>query len=270
VLTWAVIAAFGLPILWMVLTSLKPADQVMDPGAILPRPPWSVPRHMLDNYGAVLHDRVVDFPLYLRNTLLVALLNVSGAVLSSAVVAYGFARVRWRPLRPLFLVVLATMMIPAAVLVVPLYAIFRELGWIGSFKPLWVPAWFGSAFGIFLLRQFMLTIPRELDDAARLDGCGHPRIFMHILLPLSLPALAAVALLQFMFVWNDFLTPLVFLTHRDQYTAALGLHLYQSQQGSTPFNLLMAASTLFVAPPILVFVLWGRALAGTLAGPGNS
>ncbi len=216
----------------------------------------------------MLSDEVVQFPVYLRNTLHVAMLAVIGGVISSAVVAYGLARVHWSGRRIAFLVVLATMMIPFPVIMVPLYMLFRELGWIGSFKPLWVPAWFGSAFSIFLLRQFYLTIPRDLDEAARIDGCGHPRIFWHMIVPLSRPALAVVALFQFLFVWNDFLAPLVFLTHRDQYTLALGLHLYQSQQGSTPWNLLMAASTLFVAPVLLLFLLAQRAFLEGIATQG--
>ena len=144
------------------------------------------------NFGHVLTDDNTDFPLYLRNTLWIALLGVTGTTISSAIVAYGFSRVRWRGQGTAFIVMLSTMMIPFPVVMVPLFTIFREVGWIGTFAPLWVPAWFGSAFSIFLLRQFYMTIPRELDDAARLDGCGHVGILLRILLPLSLPALLVV------------------------------------------------------------------------------
>jgi multiple sugar transport system permease protein len=175
--------------------------------------------------------------------------------------------VRWRGRSAALIIVLMTMMVPFPVIMVPLYTIFRELGWIGSFRPLWVPAWLGSAFGIFLLRQFFMSIPRELDEAARLDGCGHAGIFRHVIVPLARPGLAVVALLQFLFVWNDFLAPLIFLTEREHFTLALGLHLYQSQQGSTPWNLLMAASTLFVAPALLLFFLTqGTFVRGIVAG----
>ena len=179
-------------------------------------------------------------------------------VISSSIVAYGFARIRWRGRNTLFVVVLATMMIPFPVLMAPLYIVFRHLGWIGTFKPLWVPAWFGGAFSIFLLRQFFLSIPRQLDEAAMLDGCSHFGIFRQIILPLSKPALAVVVLFQFVATWNDFVGPLIFLNHQEQYTLALGLYMYQSQQGATPWNLLMAASCLVVLPVLVVFLLTQR------------
>ena len=262
--------AFAGPLAWMVLTSVTPEAQVMDPDAgLLPRPISAIPEYAADSYGRVLGDDVVQFPVYLRNTLHVALLAVAGTVAASAVVAYGFARVRWRGRDTVFAITLMTMMIPFPVIMVPLYVIFRSVGWVGSFKPLWVPAWFGGAFSIFLLRQFYRRIPRELDDAARIDGCGHVGIFWHVILPLTRPALAVVALLQFMFVWNDFLGPLIFLTDRDQFTLALGLHLYQSQQGSTPWNLLMAASTLFVLPVLVLFLLAQKAIMDGIALGGT-
>ncbi|HBZ96414.1 MAG TPA: sugar ABC transporter ATP-binding protein, partial [Phycisphaerales bacterium] len=248
-----------LPVLYMVSISLQPAEQAMsDSGMLLPASPGSAARDGAANYGSVLGDGTVDFPLYFRNTLVIALLSVAGVVVSSVLVAYGFARVPWRGRGACFLVLLATMMIPFPVVMVPLFVIFRSLGWIGTFMPLWVPAWFGSAFSIFLLRQFYLTIPRELDEAARIDGCGHLGILLRILVPLSLPAILVVALLHFMYVWNDFLGPLVFLTHRDQYTLALGLELYMSRLGTTPWNLLMAASTIMVVPVLLLFLLAQR------------
>ena len=213
-------------------------------------------------------DPVINFPLYLRNTLIVAFLSVTGMVISSAVVAYGFSRVRWRMRGPLFALVLATMMIPFPVLMGPLYVLFKELGWIGTFKPLWVPAWFGGAFNIFLLRQFYMTIPRELDEAARIDGCSHFGIFWRIILPLSRPALAVVALFHFIFVWNDFLGPLIFLQKQDQFTLALGLQLYQSQAGNVPWNLLMAASMLVVLPVLVLFVLTQRTFVEGIATQG--
>lgn len=237
-------------------------------------------RQAVDNYAGrtgpegevvvrgVLNDPVIDFLLYLRNTLIVVCLSIVGMVLSSALVAYGFARVKWRGRGILFAFVLATMMIPFPVIMGPLFVIFRELGWIGTFKPLWVPAWFGSAFNIFLLRQFYLTIPPELDEAARIDGCSHWGIFWRIILPLSRPALAVVALFHFLFVWNDFLGPLIYLRDRDQFTLALGLQLYQSQAGNVPWNLLMAASTLVLLPVLVVFLLAQRAFVEGIATSG--
>lgn len=267
--TWlllALCAAIALfPVLYMAILSMQPATQAMDADGGL------VPGSLADtaaNYSAVVNDDAINFPLYFRNTLLIAMLAVAGVVCSSAVAAYGFARVRWRGRQPLFIVMLATMMVPFPVVMVPLFVLFRELDWIGTFLPLWVPAWFGSAFSIFLLRQFYMTIPRELDDAARIDGCGHVGIFLRIILPLSLPALLVVGLLHFMYVWNDFLGPLVFLTHRDQYTLALGLELYMSRLGTTPWNLVMAASTIMVAPVLLLFLFAQRSFLEGISTTG--
>lgn len=272
---------FALPLLWMVSTSLKPEEQTLStPPTWLPDPVSDLPRLAVENYvgkldedgnvieRGVLTDPVIDFPLYLRNTLIVAALSVTGMVISSAVVAYGFSRVQWRGRGIVFAFVLATMMIPFPVLMAPLYVIFRDLGWIGTFRPLWVPAWFGGAFQIFLLRQFYLTIPKELDEAARIDGCSHVGVFLRVILPLSRPALAVVALFQFIFVWNDFLGPLIFLQHRDQFTLALGLQLYQSQAGNVPWNLLMAASLLVLLPVLVLFVLTQRTFVEGIATQG--
>jgi multiple sugar transport system permease protein len=197
--------------------------------------------------------RTITFLTYLGNTLLVALLGVTGTVLSSALVAYGLSRVSWKGRDGLFSVTLATMMVPFPVLMIPLYSVFRSLGWIGTLMPLWVPAFFGSAFNIFLLRQFFLTIPTELSEAARIDGCGELAIFFRIILPLARPALSVVALFHFLFVWNDFLGPLIFLTRPETFTMALGLQQYQSQNGGSEHHLLMAASALLVLPIIVLF-----------------
>lgn len=197
--------------------------------------------------------RSVTCLTYLTNTLVVALLGVSGTVLSSALVAYGLSRVQWRGREPLFNVTLATMMIPFPVLMIPLYSVFRALGWIGTLMPLWVPAFFGGAFNIFLLRQFFLTIPSELSEAARIDGCSELAIFFRIILPLAKPALSVVALFHFLYVYNDFLGPLIYLTKPETFTMALGLQQYQSQNGGSEHHLLMAASALLVLPIIVLF-----------------
>jgi multiple sugar transport system permease protein len=265
----AVAAVFVLPLVWMVATSAKPEAQAAS-GRVrfLPDPPASAPAHVAENYAKVWNDKTVEFPLYLRNTLIVAVLAVVGMTLSSAMVAYGLSRVRWAGRGPMFALVLATMMVPFPVLMVPLFVIFKHLGWNGTLLPLWVPAWFGGAFNIFLLRQFFMGIPKELDEAARIDGMGHWGIFWRVVLPLSRPALAVVALFHFVYVWNDFVGPLIFLHHRDTYTLALGLHLYQSQSGQTPWNLLMAASTLMVLPVIALFMLTQRTFVKGVAADG--
>jgi len=198
-------------------------------------------------------DRTITFLTYLSNTLLVAILGVCGTVLSSALVAYGLSRVSWKGREGLFNVTLATMMVPFPVLMIPLYSVFRSLGWIGSLMPLWVPAFFGGAFNIFLLRQFFMTIPNELSEAARIDGCNEFAIFWRIILPLARPALSVVALFHFLFVWNDFLGPLIFLTRPETFTMALGLQQYQSQHGGSESHLLMGASALLVLPIIVLF-----------------
>lgn len=281
----AVALAFLMPLVWMVSTSIKPETQAASGRlALLPDPVSIAPEQARENYSSVWNDRTVQFPLYLRNTLIVAGLSVVGMTLSSAVVAFGLSRVRWRGRGVVFALVLATMMIPFPVIMAPLYIVFKGiddglrdagvldvfpgLRMLGSLKPLWLPAWFGGAFNIFLLRQFFMTIPRELDEAATIDGCTSWRTFWRIILPLSRPALAVVALFHFIYVWNDFVGPLIFLTNRDQFTLALGLQLYQSQAGNTPWNLLMAASTMVVTPLVLLFLLTQRTFIQGVAAEG--
>jgi multiple sugar transport system permease protein len=244
---------FAFPLLWMISTSLKPIDQTMH------MPPIWIP-HPIEwqNYVAAftyesnqLH--YIPFLIYGRNTLILEILVVSGTVFSNALVAYGFARLRWPSRDIVFKLTLATMMIPFPVLMVPTFVLFEKIHWTGTYRPLWVPAWFGSAFYIFLLRQFFLTIPFELSEAAKIDGCSEWGIFREVILPLAKPALAVVALFTFMGVWNDFLGPLIYLAHQNMYTLGLGLQNYQSQNGGTQWNLLMAASTIVVAPVIVLF-----------------
>jgi len=197
--------------------------------------------------------KTITFLTYLSNTLLVALLSVIGTVSSSSLVAYGLSRIQWKGRTTLFNVTLATMMVPFPVLMVPLYGVFRSMGWIGTLMPLWVPMFFGGAFNIFLLRQFFLTIPGELSDAARIDGCSEFGIFWRVILPLARPALSVVALFTFLNAWNDFLGPLIFLTEPETFTMALGLQQYQSQLGGSEWHLLMGASALLVMPIIVLF-----------------
>jgi len=281
-LTLVVVAAlYLLPLVWMISTSTKTERQAIEqPTALLPTPIADIPGQIRDNYlgrtaddgtvvaRGVINDPVIDFPLYLRNTLVVAILSVSGMVISTSLVAYGFSRVRWRFRGPVFAVVLATMMIPFPVIMGPMFILFRDLGWIGTLKPLWVPAWFASGYNIFLLRQFFMTIPNELDEAAKIDGCSHLGVLWRIILPNAKPALAVVALFHFMFVWNDFLGPLIFLVDRDDFTLALGLQLYQAQAGEVPWNLLMAASSMVVLPVLLAFVLAQRTFVEGLSSTG--
>ncbi len=256
-------AAFASPLVWMVSVSLKP------PAELMQTPPRLLPQHpTLEAYRHVLRSETFDYLLYARNTLIILVLSLTGMVLSSAIAAYGFARVPFRGRGVLFALCLATMMIPFPVLMVPSYMIFKALGWIGSYKPLWVPAWFGHAFNIFLLRQFFLGIPQELEESAMIDGCSRWGCFWRIALPLATPALAVVALFHSLAVWNDLLGPLVYLSHREQYTLALGLQALQTRAGSTPWNQLMAAATLIVLPVLILFVLAQRAFVRGIATTG--
>lgn len=283
-LLWFVGFVFLLPLVWMFTTSIMPASRSTtaslsplpaltdDEGRALslvePRYYGALAKQAADNYSEVMETPVADFRRYLRNSVIVAALSVSGMTLSSAVAAYGFSRIRWKGRDLLFVLVLATMMIPFTVVMAPQYLFFKQLGWIGTFRPLWVPAWFGGAFSIFLLRQFFLGIPRELDEAARIDGCGHVGIFFRVILPLAKPALTVVALLQFIWCWNEFVQPLIFLNHQEMYTAALGLQMFQSQHGGVPWTIVMAACVIVVLPIILIFLLAQRMLVEGIATQG--
>ncbi len=204
------------------------------------------------NFGKAI-EAMKMFPTYLKNTLILCVLTVIGTVCSSTLVAYGFSRIDWPGRDKVFLIVMATMMIPFPVLMVPLFTMFRDLGWIGTLKPLWVPTFFAGAFNVFLLRQFFRTIPKGLSESAKIDGCGELRIFWQIILPLARPAITVVALFQFMGTWNDFLGPLIYLTDQEDFTLALGLQFFQSKNGGTQWHYLMAASTLVVLPVIVLF-----------------
>jgi len=205
-----------------------------------------------ENFGNAI-KAMKYFPTYLKNTLILCFLTVVGTVFSSAMAAYGFSRIDWRGRNKVFVLALATMMVPFPVVMVPLYCLFRWLGWIGTLRPLWVGTFFAGAFNVFLLRQFFMTIPKDLSDAARVDGCSEFRIFWQIILPLSRPALMVVGLFQFMHTWNDFLGPLIYLTDQKDFTLALGLQFFQSQHGGTEWHYLLAASSLVAVPIIVLF-----------------
>src|SRR5581483_3551035 len=261
---------FILPFVWMLSTSLKTLDKAMElPPHLIPHPV------VVRNYATVLQRGELNFPLLTHNTLVVSILSVLGTTLSSAIAAYGFAKIRFKGRSALFGIMLATMMVPFPVLMVPLFSIFRWIGdhtpiqMLGTLRPLWIPAWFGSAFSIFLLRQFFLTIPDELSEAACLDGCSDWRIFWQIIVPLSRPALAVVALFTFLGAWNDFLGPLVYIQDRQQYTLSLGLEAFQSQHGGTEWTLLMAASVLVLLPVIVLFFLAQRTFIEGIATTGG-
>jgi len=242
---------FIVPFLWVVSTSLKGNEQIF---AVPPR--WIPETFHFENYATIFER--MPFLLYLRNSLFVTGLSIIGIVGSSSLVAYAFACLRWPGRDTFFLIILATMMLPMQVTMIPVFVLFKELGWLNTFKPLVVPAFFGGgAFNIFLLRQFFLGIPRDLADAARIDGCSEFRIYWNIMLPLAKPALATVAILTFMFSWNDFLGPLIYLSDKMKGTLALGLSMFVGQY-ATEWALLMAASVLMMIPMILLFFFFQR------------
>lgn len=255
--------AFLAPMLWMLSTSLKPLNETMT----LP-PVWIPSEIQWRNYPHAI-AAMGHFWRYAGNSLFLAVMTVIGTVTSSALAAYGFSRIEWKGRDKLFVVLLATMMIPFPVVMVPLYGLFKSLGWIGTFKPLWAPAFLAGAFNVFLLRQFFLTLPKDMAEAARIDGCNELQIFWHIILPLSKPALLVVAIFQFMATWNDFLGPLIYLTEQKDFTLALGLQSFQSQQGGTAWHQLMAASTLVVLPVIVLFFLTQRTFIEGIAATGS-
>ncbi|MCX6374867.1 MAG: carbohydrate ABC transporter permease [Armatimonadetes bacterium] len=238
-------AVFFFPFLWLVSTSVKPDAQIMVmPQKWIPHPfQWS-------NYSEGL--TFVPFPLFLRNTLIICTANVIGVLLSCPLVAYGLSIIPWKGRDILFIIILSTMMLPYQVVMVPLFTIFTRLGWIDTFLPLTVPAFLGNAFFIFLLRQFFMTIPKDLIDAAKIDGCSELQTYGRIVLPLAKPVLATVALFTFMGSWNDFLGPLIYLFDQSKYTVSLGLAMFSSQYGSY-WGMLMAVSTVVTVPIILLF-----------------
>lgn len=236
---------FLLPLLWMFSTSLKPDSEVFEfPPRFLPTS-WD-----WNNY--YLGWNALPFNRYLLNTTIVTFTNVIGNLISCSLPAYAFARLRARGSNFLFLLVLSTMMVPFQVTMIPNFILFTMLGWTNTLLPITVPAWFGWPFSIFLLRQFFRSLPRELDDAARIDGCSYFRIYWNIILPLSKPALATIAIFGFIGNWNNFLAPLIYINKQDLYTLALGLNLFRGQY-VTYYNQLMAVSLLALAPILIVF-----------------
>ncbi len=239
-------ALFTLPFLWTISTSLKTAEELAkDPNRLLPKSPeWA-------NY--VKAWTALPFPTFVLNTLTITLIATFAAVLSGSLVAYGFARFNFKGKDALFYTMLATMMLPGQVTMIPVFMIWRELGAIDTFIPLTVPAFFGGgAFNIFLLRQFFMSIPKELDEAAMIDGASFPRIWWRVILPLSGPVLATVAIFSFLGNWDSFEGPLIYLNSPEKYTVAIGLRMFQDSFGSS-LEQLMAASIVHILPTIVIF-----------------
>lgn len=236
---------FLVPFIWMVSTSFKPITQVFTfPPEFIPRPfQW-------ENY--IEATKYIPFWTYTYNTAVITGLSTLGVIISCPLVAYSFAKLRWRGRDALFAVTIGVMMIPAQVTMIPLFLLFNQFGWVGTNLPLIVPAFFGVPFSIFLLRQFFKGLPNTLREAAKIDGASEWRIYWQIMFPLAKPAILAIALFQFMASWTDFLGPLIYLTEEASYTLSLGLQQFQNQQGSQ-WHLMMAVSTLMTLPIIILF-----------------
>jgi multiple sugar transport system permease protein len=252
-------ALFIVPFYWMVVTALKTPQE----GAV--QPPTLIPASWVwSNFVDAVN--YIPFGLYSLNSLLIALGATVGAVLSNTVIAYGFSRIQWPGRNVLFYLCVATIFLPYPVILVALFDIFGKLpsfgfqgsrSWVDTFLPLIVPAFFGNPFYIFLMRQFMMGIPKELSDAARVDGAGEFQTFWKVILPLTRPAVTVVAILAAVAAWNEFLLPLLYLQDESKYPLAVGLAFFTSQH-DVAYNLLMAASTLVVLPVVVIFVLGQR------------
>ncbi len=233
------------PLYWLVATALKTDSEVfLQPPTLFPtNPQWQ---------NFVTATNYIPFWRYMGNTFVIAFFCIIGTLLSCTLVAYGFSRIRWPGRNIVFLIYLSTIMLPAQVTMIPLYIIYRQLGWIGTFLPLIVPSFFGNALFVFLLRQFLLSIPQELTDAAKIDGASEFGILRYIMISLMRPALATVSLFTFVNVYRDFLGPLIYLTDQNQWTISLGLKLFQNMYGAQ-WQLMMAASTLAMLPIMVLF-----------------
>jgi multiple sugar transport system permease protein len=248
-------ALFMAPFLWTVLSSLKsPWEMYAFPPILVPsQPQWS-------NY----YEALVLYPFgqWFLNTVIVVILSTAGLLISSSLVAYGFARFDFRFKNLLFVLTLATLMLPDQVTLIPRFILFHRLGWVDSLKPLWVPFWFGgTAFAIFLMRQFMMSLPRDLDEAAIVDGASYFRVFWNIIIPLCKPGLATLAIIAAIASWNNFMEPLVYLNSTENFTLSVGLRYFHANPvaGDRPLgHLLMAASVATILPPILLFFAFQR------------
>ena len=236
---------FLLPFLWMLSTSLKTDAQLFAyPPIWIPNPIawWNYPNTVT----------YITFFLYLRNTLIIAVSATIGELISCSLVAYSLARIRWPGRQILFIITVATLMLPFQVTLIPLFLVFKRLDWVGDFRPLIIPHFFGNGLYIFLLRQFFMSIPMELSEAAKIDGASEFRIYWSIILPLSKAALATVAICELIARWRDYLGPLIYLSDQKLYVLSLGMYEYSSQYGRE-WGLLMAASVLITMPIILIF-----------------
>jgi ABC-type glycerol-3-phosphate transport system permease component len=244
---------FLFPFFWMLTSALKPEYQIFQwPPVWIPIPPmWS-------NFVEAFSNPQLPFARFIANTLLLEVLIITGRLISVTLVAYGFARLDAPGKGILFTILLATLLLPGAAVLIPRYILFNQLGWVNTYLPLWVPAWFGEAYAIFLFRQFFMTIPRELEDSATIDGANTFQIIWNLIVPLSIPVFVVITIFSFKDIWNWLQEPLIYLNRTEQYTAAVGLAYYNGQN-NVQMSLLMAASVALVLPVIILFFFSQRA-----------
>jgi multiple sugar transport system permease protein len=243
--------ALSVPLAWLLSTSLK-----LEGREFVVPPQWIPDPVVWSNYPIAM--TTLPFGLYLWNTLIVTVGTLTGTLLTGSMAAFAFARLRFPGRGILFILLLSTLMLPQAVTLIPKFITFRYLGWINTLNPLWIPWWFGGgAFNVFLLRQFLMTLPHELDEAARIDGASNWRIYWSVLMPLCRPALITVAIFSFIHSWNDFLEPLIYLHDAKLRTLALGLRGFQDLY-ATQWTLMMAASAVIIAPVLVLFFICQR------------
>ena len=255
-------AIFVLPLLWMLSTALKESNQ------IFVYPPQWIPDPMIWSNFVDGWTKFLDFNRMMLNTLFITTNNVLGNLVSCCLAAYGFARLRAPGKNVLFALVLGTMLLPAEVTIIPQYVLFTKLGWNNTWLPLTVPAWFGFPFFIFLLRQFFMSIPYDLDEAARIDGASSWRILWSIILPLAKPALATVVIFAFIGNWNNFLNPLIYIRDMDKQVLSVGLNMFRGQYGRIDFHYMMAVALIVLLPVLVVFFFGQRLFVQGIALTG--
>ncbi|MFN8489110.1 MAG: carbohydrate ABC transporter permease [Caldilineaceae bacterium] len=244
---------FLFPFFWMITSALKPDYKIF-----LWPPQWIPNPAQWENFREAFANPLLPFPVFFVNTMIIEIGMIVGRLLSCVLIAYGFARLEAPGKDALFAILLATLMLPGAVTLIPRYILFAKLGWINTFLPLIVPAWFGEAYAIFLMRQFFMSIPRELEEASILDGANTLQIIWSVIVPLSYPVLAVIVILSFRDIWNDFMNPLLYLNEVSKYTVAVGL-AYFNGQFDIKMNLLMAASVVCMLPVVILFFFAQRA-----------
>lgn len=252
----AVLAVVLYPVIWVIGASLKPGDEIVGSLQLIPPDP------IIDNYRG-LADGIAGIPIttFFVNSLVVALGSVIGVVFSCSLAAYAFARIRFAGRNLLFALMIGTLLLPVHVLLIPQYVLFQKMELINTYVPLLLGKFLAvDAFFVFLMMQFMRNLPRELDDAARLDGCGHPRIYWYVVLPLTRPALITSAIFTFIWSWNDFLGPLLYLNEPDKYTVSLGLKMFMDQDSLADYGGLVAMSLMALLPVLLFFLVFQRYL----------